>query len=114
MSGSSGFTVRNALGEGLLAAGLTSPLRYLSITHNSVVHNDLGGGVPPASAYFECAAQGQIPGDCGEGIHFVAVAYSQISGNHIADNSGGVLLTDETGPDAPQHGGGQRHHPERQ
>ena len=94
----SGFTVRNALGEGLLAAGLTSPLRYLSITHNSVVHNDLGGGVPPASAYFECAAQGQIPGDCGEGIHFVAVAYSQISGNYIADNSGGVLLTDETGP----------------
>ena len=29
---------------------------------------------------------------------FVAVAYSQITGNHIADNSGGVLLTDETGP----------------
>jgi nitrous oxidase accessory protein NosD len=94
----SGFTVRNALGEGLLAAGLTTPLRDLSITHNSVVHNDLGGGVPPASTYFECAAQGPEPGDCGEGVHFVAVAYSQITGNHIADNSGGVLLTDETGP----------------
>jgi hypothetical protein len=39
-----------------------------------VVHNDLGGGVPPASTYFECAAQGQIPGDCGEGVHFVARA----------------------------------------
>ena len=94
----SGFTVRNALGEGVLAAGLTRPLSDISISHNAVVHNDLGGGVPPASTYFECAAQGQIPGDCGEGVHFVAVAYSQITGNHIADNSGGVLLTDETGP----------------
>ncbi len=94
----SGFTVRNAQGEGVLAAGLTRPLRDISIRHNAVVHNDLGGGVPPASTYFECAEQGQIPGDCGEGVHFVAVAYSQITGNHIADNSGGVLLTDETGP----------------
>ena len=94
----SGFTVRNALGEGVLAAGLTSPVRDISISHNTVVHNDLGGGVPPASTYFECLAQGPVPGDCGEGIHFVAVAYSQITGNHIADNSGGVLLTDETGP----------------
>ena len=94
----SGFTVRNALGEGVLAAGLTSPVRNISISHNTVVHNDLGGGVPPASTYFECAAQGPVPGDCGEGVHFVAVAYSQITGNHIADNSGGVLLTDETGP----------------
>jgi len=94
----SGFTVRNALGEGVLAAGLTSPLRDVSIRHNAVVHNDLGGGVPPASTYFECAAQGQIPGDCGEGVHFIAVADSQITGNYVADNSGGVLLTDETGP----------------
>ena len=54
----SGFTVRNALGEGVLAAGLTSPIRDISISHNTVVHNDLGGGVPPASTYFECAAQG--------------------------------------------------------
>jgi hypothetical protein len=94
----SGFTVSNALGEGVLAAGLTSPIRDISISHNTVVHNDLGGGVPPASTYFECAEQGQIPGDCGEGVHFVAVAYSQITGNYIAGNSGGVLLTDETGP----------------
>jgi hypothetical protein len=94
----SGFTVSNALGEGVLAAGLTSPVRDISISHSTVVHNDLGGGVPPASTYFECAAQGPEPGDCGEGIHFVGVAYSQITGNHIADNSGGVLLSDDTGP----------------
>ena len=94
----SGFTVRNALGEGVLAAGLTSPISDISISHNTVVHNDLGGGVPPASTYFECAAQGPEPGDCGEGVHFVGVAYSQITKNRIADNSGGVLLSDDTGP----------------
>jgi hypothetical protein len=93
-----GFTVTNALGEGILAAGVRGTISDITIRHNAVVHNDLGGGVPPASAYFECQAQGQVPGDCGEGVHFLAVANSQVSGNFIADNSGGVLLTDETGP----------------
>lgn len=93
-----GFTVRDAKGEGILAAGLTAPITNLSIAHNAVVHNDLGGGVPPASTYFECQAHGPIPGDCGEGIHFVAVAHSVIGENLISGNSGGVLFTDETGP----------------
>ncbi len=93
-----GFTVTNALGEGVLAAGVTGDISHVTIQHNAVVHNDLGGGVPPASTYFECAAEGQAPGDCGEGVHFIAVAYSWIRGNYIAHNSGGILLTDETGP----------------
>jgi nitrous oxidase accessory protein NosD len=62
-----------------------------------VVHNDLGFGVPN-SPYFQCAAQGAVPGDCGEGVHFIGVAYSAIKGNLIADNAGGVLLSDDTGP----------------
>ncbi len=94
----SGFKVTNALGEGILAAGVTGSIRGVSIRHNAVVHNDLGGGVPPASTYFECAAEGQVPGDCGEGIHLLSVAYSQVKGNYSAGNSGGILLTDETGP----------------
>jgi Protein of unknown function (DUF1565) len=95
----SGFTVRNAQGEGVLAAGLGGPVSGIVISHDSVVHNDLGGGVPPKSPYFQCAAQGQAPGDCGEGVHFAGnVAYSSISGNFIADNSGGVLLSDDIGP----------------
>ena len=93
-----GFTVKNALGEGILAGGVRGTISHITITHNMVVHNDLGGGVPPASSYFECQAQGQVPGDCGEGVHFLSVADSQVSGNFIAGNSGGVLLTDETGP----------------
>jgi parallel beta-helix repeat protein len=94
----SGFTVKNALGEGVLAAGVNGTISEVSIANNAVVHNDLGGGVPPVSTYFECAAEGQAPGDCGEGVHFLAVAYSTIRGNTISDNSGGILLTDETGP----------------
>ena len=57
----SGFTVRNALGEGVVAAGLTGTISDISIRHNVVMHNDLGGGVPPASTYFECAARDRSP-----------------------------------------------------
>ena len=40
-----------------------------------------------------------MPGDCGEGVHFAGnVAYSTISDNFIANNSGGVLLSDDIGP----------------
>ncbi|HYB48045.1 MAG TPA: hypothetical protein VED20_11905 [Streptosporangiaceae bacterium] len=95
----SGLTVTHAQGEGILAAGLGSDIYGISISRSAVVHNDLGFGFPtPKSTYFECAAAGQIPGDCGEGIHFTAVAYSTIKGNFIAFNSGGVLLSDDTGP----------------
>ncbi len=93
-----GFQVTNALGEGILAAGVRGDISNVTIRHNAVLHNDLGGGVPPASTYFECAPAGPVPGDCGEGVHFIAVANSTVNGNLIAHNSGGVLLTDETGP----------------
>jgi Protein of unknown function (DUF1565) len=93
-----GFKVTNALGEGILAAGVRGDISNVTIKHNAVLNNDLGGGVPPASTYFECQPQGEIPGDCGEGVHFIAVANSAVTGNFIAHNSGGVLLTDETGP----------------
>jgi hypothetical protein len=95
----SGFTVTNAEGEGVLAAGLNGPVRGITISRNTVVHNDLGFGVPPKSPYFQCAAAGEVPGDCGEGVHFAGdVAYSTIRGNFIAHNTGGVLLSDDIGP----------------
>lgn len=95
----SGLTITNAQGEGVLAAGLGGPISGIVISHDSVVHNDLGGGVPPKSPYFECAAAGPVPGDCGEGVHFAGnVAHSTINGNFISDNSGGVLLSDDIGP----------------
>lgn len=91
-----GFTVRNAQGEGVLAAGLGSTIRGVLISHDAVVNNDLGFGTPPKSPYFECASGG----DCGEGVHFAGnIANSAIRDNLIADNSGGTLLTDDVGPD---------------
>ena len=36
--------------------------------------------------------------DCGEGIHLVAVDHSLVANNRVDHNAGGILLTDETGP----------------
>ncbi len=93
----SGFTVTHAQGEGILAAGLGRVLYGISISDSAVVHNDLGFGVKN-SRYFQCAVQGQEPGDCGEGVHFTAVADSAITGSLIGYNAGGVLMSDDTGP----------------
>jgi hypothetical protein len=94
-----GFTVRNAQGEGIIAAGLGGTVSGIVISGNAVVNNDLGSAVPPKSSYFECAAEGSVPGDCGEGVHLAGgVAYSTIRNNLIASNSGGVLLSDDVGP----------------
>ena len=93
----SGFTVTHAQGEGILAAGLGRVLSGISISDSTVVHNDLGFGVKN-SPYFQCATHGQEVGDCGEGVHFTAVAYSAITGSLIGYNAGGVLMSDDTGP----------------
>ncbi len=96
-----GFTVTGAIGEGILATGTLAggSIGDVSIENNRVVGNNLGG-IPPSttSPYPQCAAQGQIPGDCGEGIHLMGVAHSVVAGNHVSANEGGVLLTDEFGP----------------
>ena len=92
-----GFTVRDAVGEGVLAAGLGREISGVTITHNAVVHNDLGS-IPPGSKYFECVATAGVPGDCGEGVHFTGVAFSAIENNFINGNSGGTLISDDTGP----------------
>ncbi len=41
---------------------------------------------------------GPVPGDCGEGVHFLTVADSRITHDTVSGNSGGILLTDEVGP----------------
>ena len=96
-----GFTVKGAVGEGILATGSLGggSISDITITDNKVVDNNTGGLVPtPSSPYPQCAASGQIPGDCGEGIHLMGVYYSEVSGNFVSHNVGGVLLTDEFGP----------------
>jgi parallel beta-helix repeat protein len=97
-----GFTVEHATGEGILVVGQPgAPVSGVTIAWNTVVHNDLGNptGAPiGVSSYPECNAQGQVPGDCGEGIHLMVARNSTVVGNRVAYNSGGVLITDEFGP----------------
>jgi pectin methylesterase-like acyl-CoA thioesterase len=64
-----GFKVQGAIGEGILATGSLAggSIKSVTIEGNKVVHNNTGGIPPtPNSPYPQCAAQGQIPGDCGE------------------------------------------------
>jgi parallel beta-helix repeat protein len=89
-----GFKVENADFEGILAQH-TSRLRIFG---NDVRHNDRGMFAKPQQG--ECAPSGQIPGDCGEGVHLMSVTNSNVTGNLVTDNSGGILLSDELGPTA--------------
>jgi nitrous oxidase accessory protein NosD len=89
-----GFRVENAPAEGILAV-MTSDV---TIRHNEVVHNDQGATTAFDPLPAECAAQGEVPGDCGEGIHLLSVTDSHVAWNDVHDNVGGFLLTDEVGP----------------
>jgi hypothetical protein len=95
------LTVTGAIGEGILATGsLTGgSISHVVIQNNRVVGNNTGG-IPPSttSPYPQCVEQGQVPGDCGEGIHLMGVDNSSVSHNFVSGNEGGVLLTDEFGP----------------
>ena len=97
----SGFTVQGAIGEGILATGSLAggSIDHVTIRDNRVVGNNTGGIPPmPNSPYPQCSEFGEIPGDCGEGIHLMGVADSEVSNNFVNANEGGVLLTDEFGP----------------
>lgn len=89
-----GFTVQHATLEGILAVSASK----LTIEDNTVRDNDLG--IKAAKPTGECAPAGQVPGDCGEGLHLMSVTHSIVTGNTVKDNLGGILLTDELGPTA--------------
>jgi parallel beta-helix repeat protein len=89
-----GFKVENANFEGILAQHTSR----LEISGNEVRHNDRGMFAKLQQG--ECAPSGQIPGDCGEGVHLMSVTNSHVTGNLVTDNSGGILLSDELGPTA--------------
>lgn len=87
-----GFVVKHALNEGILALQTS----HLLIGGNTVTDNDQG--VHAKKPAGECAAQGPIPGDCGEGIHLMSTFDSTVRNNTVKDNLGGILLSDEMGP----------------
>lgn len=104
----SGFKIENAEFEGILvgtapvlttsttgqAATGGAPVTDVRILDNVVVDNDAGFG----TAAGQCFSTPSAPGDCGEAVHLVSVTDSVVQGNYVADNAGGILLTDEFGP----------------
>jgi nitrous oxidase accessory protein NosD len=87
-----GFTVEHAIGEGILA----SAVDHVEISWNRLRHNDQGTSVP--NSYPECQAQGEIPGDCGEGLHLQATTDSRVVANDVSENAGGILVSDDFAP----------------
>ena len=91
----SGFTVKNANFEGILAANAGG----LTISGNTLYNNNLGL-VPGENA--SCpnlpAFETNEGEDCGEALHLMGVDHSVISNNDIENNAGGILISDETGP----------------
>lgn len=88
----SGFKVRNANFEGILLTNATN----VTLVGNEVEYNDasLNSGACPGLPAFET----NEAGDCGEGIHLMGVDHSTILRNEVANNAGGILTSDETGP----------------
>lgn len=91
----SGFKVRNANYEGILLTNVTNA----TLVGNEVRDNDRsldvsGGTCPGINTAFETNEQD----DCGEGLHLMAVDHSTILRNEVAHNAGGILVSDETGP----------------
>jgi nitrous oxidase accessory protein NosD len=105
-----GFKVLGAEGEGILAVNPNpvagpviggkqlytgTPLSGIVIENNVVKGNDRGFN-KAKSPYFPCTPNGGS--DCGEGIHLLSVEDSLVRGNRSVGNAGGILLTDEYGP----------------
>ena len=90
----SGFTVHNANFEGILVANAYD----VTLRGNHVLYNDdsldIGDGTCPNIPAFE-TNEGD---DCGEGIHLMGAVHATVVGNEVERNSGGILISDETGP----------------
>jgi parallel beta-helix repeat protein len=88
-----GFTIKNANYEGVLVTNAAD----VTIWGNTVTGNDKGLNPAelacPGIPTFE-TAEGF---DCGEGIHLSGVEYSTVANNYVFENSGGILLSDDTG-----------------
>jgi parallel beta-helix repeat protein len=88
-----GFEIKNANFEGILITNAST----VTVWNNHVFNNDksLDPTVPtcPGIPSFETGEDF----DCGEGIHLLGVDHSIVTNNLVENNSGGILLSDDTG-----------------
>lgn len=90
----SGFTVKNALYEGVLLLSTVD----VTVTGNHIISNDLiphtfGSG---SACKGQPAYETDESGDCGGGLHLIGAVGSVISDNFISENADGILISDET------------------
>ncbi len=88
-----GFTLENANFEGLLVTNTTDLTVRSNHVRNNDVLLDIDSDTCPGQPPFETGEDF----DCGEGVHIMGVAFSTISNNLIENNSGGILMSDDTG-----------------
>jgi hypothetical protein len=91
----SGFTVRNANAQGIVVTNASN----VTVSNNHVTANDqsldpIALTCPPLPAYFQAGEAF----DCGEAIHLSGVHHSIVSDNFVHHNAGGILISDDTGP----------------
>lgn len=104
-----GCVAENAGREGILVEDSSN----VTIRKNEVMDNDKSLSQSPPCPTFVPPNGSTIPyccqsagstnfpednDDCGEGIHLRSVTASVVEGNSVHNNVGGILLTDETGP----------------
>jgi hypothetical protein len=88
-----GFTIINANFEGILVTNTA----YALITNNHVASNDQSLNYPAASCPGQPVFETNEAEDCGEGIHLMGTFAATVANNVIELNSGGILISDETG-----------------
>jgi len=89
----SGFTVENANFEGILITNASQ----VTIADNHVLKNNISLEINNATCPNIPPFETNEGFDCGEGIHLSGVDHSIIADNLVENNSGGILLSDDTG-----------------
>lgn len=90
-----GFTVKNAVGEGILV----NSVKNATIANTIVTGNNTGTGPNTvANSYAPCRPTQDKPGDCGGGIHLLGSSNATVLASTVSGNSSGIVISDETGP----------------
>ena len=88
----SNFKVENANFEGILVANASS----VTIKNCMILLNDRNQTTAPSCPGIPSFETGESF-DCGEGLHLTGVDHSTVANNTIEENTGGILLSDDTG-----------------
>jgi parallel beta-helix repeat protein len=88
----SGFTVQNANFEGILVANASGVTISGNIVQGNNVSLNYTAQTCPGIPSFETGEAF----DCGEGIHLMGTDHATVTGNTVQNNSGGILISDDT------------------